>query len=126
MTRYRYNHQVTPPAPFVYVTLRSPDTAQVSGELPAQLDTGASRTVIPWAALEDLGLIELDQISNIGVGGHVTTMPTFLVQLEIRQLRALTLEIVAIKEEPYVLLGRDVLNNYRIVLDGPQLRLEIN
>ena len=27
--------------------------------------------------------------------------------------------------EPYVLLGRDVLNDYRVVLDRPQLRLEI-
>lgn len=30
------------------------------------------------------------------------------------------------KKEPHLLLGRDVLNAYRILLDGPQLALEID
>src|SRR5262249_37007840 len=74
----------------------------------------------------DLDLIELDQIPIEGVGGHITSMPTFLVQLEIRQPHAVRVEVVANKQEPYVLLGRDVMNHYHIVLYGPRLRLEID
>jgi hypothetical protein len=29
-------------------------------------------------------------------------------------------------DEPWVLLGRDVLNSHRLVLDGPQLILELD
>jgi len=125
MIRYRYNQQVTPPAPFVYVTVRSPEQAHVTGELPAQLDSAASKSVIPWNLIEDLELIELDQILIEGVGGHITSMPSFLVELEIRQLHPVHVEVVANKDEPYVLLGRDIMNHYHIVLDGPRLQLEI-
>jgi hypothetical protein len=38
----------------------------------------------------------------------------------------LVLVRVALGEwEPYILLGRDVLNAYRVLLDGPQTFLEI-
>lgn len=126
MTRYQYARQVTPPAPFVYVAVRTCDAGQELGDLPAQLDTGASRTVIPWRVVEHLGLVPLDQISVEGVGGHRVSMPTFLVQIQIRPLQPVTVEVAAHKDEPFVLLGRDVLNHFRIVLDGPQLTLEIS
>jgi hypothetical protein len=35
-----------------------------------------------------------------------------------------TVEVLA-ADEPYVLLGRDILNRYRVVLDGPKQKLEI-
>jgi hypothetical protein len=34
-------------------------------------------------------------------------------------------KVLASLEEPYVLLGRDVLNHFRITLDGPNLVLDI-
>ena len=33
--------------------------------------------------------------------------------------------VAACHTEPYILLGRDVLNGFRIVLDGPALRIEL-
>jgi hypothetical protein len=48
-----------------------------------------------------------------------------LVQVEIRQLQPLTIEAFRCDGEPYLLLGRDVLNRYRLVLDVPQLALEM-
>ncbi len=36
-----------------------------------------------------------------------------------------TIEVVASPGESWVLLGRDVLNSYRALLDGPQLAVEI-
>jgi hypothetical protein len=35
------------------------------------------------------------------------------------------LEVAASDGEIYALLGRDLLNHYRVVLDGPNLILEI-
>ena len=71
MIRYRYNQQVSPPAPFIHVTIRRPGDEVSFRVLPAQ-------------------------------------------------------EALANRDEPYILLGRDVLNSHRIVLDGPQLVLEID
>jgi len=52
-------------------------------------------------------------------------MPTYPLRLAIHDLSYITIEVVASSGESWVLLGRDVLNTYRLVLDGPRLGLEI-
>ncbi|CAN5760668.1 hypothetical protein BH23PLA1_BH23PLA1_34350 [soil metagenome] len=55
----------------------------------------------------------------------VKLVPTYLVELAIRGLPTQPVEVFAHAGEPYVLLGRDVLNQHRLLLDGPGLALEI-
>jgi hypothetical protein len=52
-------------------------------------------------------------------------MPSYPVQLAIHTLPALTVEVVASAGEPWALLGRDVMNAYRMLLEGPQSFVEI-
>jgi hypothetical protein len=106
--RYNYNRQLTPPAPA------------------AQLDTAADRSVVPWSIVEALRLPQLDELPALGFGGHLASVPTFLVELTVRSLMPVIVEAFASREEPYVLLGRDVLNHFRVVLDGPNLVLEMD
>ncbi len=125
MIRYSYNQQIAPPAPLVHVTIRSPHEETAVSETPGLLDTAADITVLPARVAEELHLIPLDEIPIGGFDGHVTWVPTFLVQLELRQCPPRMTRVVTSRDEPYVLLGRDVLNFHRVTLDGPQLRLEI-
>lgn len=126
MIRYQYNQQTTPPAPFVHVTLSCPETAQAMGDLPAQVDSAADRCVIPSRIVQALGLVPLDELPVAGFGGQVLLVPTYRVALALRGLPPMDIEVLAHPEEPYVLLGRDVLNRHRILLDGPQLTLTID
>jgi hypothetical protein len=52
-------------------------------------------------------------------------MPSYPVQMTIHSLAPQLLEVVASAGETWVLLGRDVLNAHRLLLDGPGLVLEI-
>jgi hypothetical protein len=61
-----------------------------------------------------------------GFGGQVLLVPTYLVELTIRGLPAQPAEGLAHAGEPFVLLGRDVLNHHRLTLDGPGLALEVD
>ncbi len=63
MTRYRYNQQLNPPAPFTHITLQAIGDGTVLTEVPAQLDTAADMTVIPASFVEQLRLAQLDSIS---------------------------------------------------------------
>jgi predicted aspartyl protease len=125
MIRYSYNQQLTPPAPFVHVTVRPPERGIAVSDLPALVDTAADITVIPARVAEELQLIPLDEVPIGGFDGRVSWVSTFLVQLELRQSTPKVIRVVASRDEPYVLLGRDVLNDHRVILDGPGLRLEI-
>src|SRR5437868_4599268 len=103
MTRYRYNEQVDPPAPFVHVTLQRPDGSKELPEKPGQLDIGANKTVIPSTAVDELGLVIVREIAALGFGGAVAKAPAFLVQLRIRGQKTVIVEVISSKDEPYIL-----------------------
>jgi predicted aspartyl protease len=125
MIRFKYTRQFNPPAPFVYVSLRCPVTGAAVHDLPAQVDTAADRTVIPGSLVEHLGLEYVDTINVAGLGAGILAVLAYRVELTIRALSPHQVVVVAQDEEPYVLLGRDVLNRYRRLFDGPSLALEI-
>jgi hypothetical protein len=126
MIRYRYNTQIEPPAPFIHVTLRSRGSDLELADVPAQLDPAADRTVIPGTFVDALNQIPLDEVPVSGYGGQVSFVTTYLLELRIQSFEPVALEVLAHAEEPYVLVGRDVLNRHRVVLDGPQQSLEIS
>jgi hypothetical protein len=125
MIRYLYTAQKDPPAPFVHVTLRNTTTGQELADLPAQVDHGADITVIPSRLADALVLPRVRLLPVKGFGEHSLQLPTVLVEITIRQLQPVPMEALLSPDEPYLILGRDLLNRYRIVLDGPQLALEI-
>ena len=53
-------------------------------------------------------------------------MTLYAALLGVHTLPQRLIEVVAHPDESWVLLGRDVLNGLRLVLDGPQLALEIS
>jgi hypothetical protein len=122
--RYRY-HPIQPPAPFVNVTLRHPTGTPEHRDVPAQIDSGADRSVFPEDLIRLMGLPQVGQLTIGGLGGLQHTMPLFAVLLGVHDLPAEPLEVIGSRGEPWILLGRDVLNAHRLLLDGPQLALEI-
>jgi predicted aspartyl protease len=61
--RYVYNRQVSPPAPYRHGVIDRIDGGARSSFIPALVDSGADRTVIPMAAVEDLGLLRAGTIA---------------------------------------------------------------
>jgi hypothetical protein len=125
MIRYSYNRQLVPPAPFIHVTLRCVESGRELGQVPAQIDTAADRTVLPGRCVQELSLLPLDELPIGGFGGQVLLLPTYRVQVSIHELAPVMIEAIAHADETYVLLGRDVLNQYQLLLNGPQLFLEL-
>jgi hypothetical protein len=125
MIRYAYTTFSGPPAPFVHVTVGDPNTGTVSVEVPAQIDSAADRTVIPGALIDALGLTQSGSLLVAGLGSVIQSCPTYIADVGIRSLPAVTVKVLRADGEPHVLLGRDVLNQFRILLDGPALALEM-
>lgn len=126
MVRYRYLTDFSPPAPFVHVVIGNPENGQATQEIPALLDVGADRTVVPLKIIEQLHFSPLRTLLVGGLGNEVQRLETFSATVQIRQGRPYAVEILGHANESYLLLGRDVLNQLRIVLDGPNQVLEID
>ena len=125
MVRCKYNEEQEPAAPFVYVTIAGIDGTTGEARVPAQVDSGASRTVIPLAVATDLGIQRVRELAIAGLGANVLMLLTFLLRLRVHDFEGLDIEVIADRSEPFVLLGRDVLNRYRCLLDGPAKALEM-
>jgi hypothetical protein len=126
MIPYGYNTQVNPPAPFVLVTLRNPMTGEERTGVPAQFDTAADRSVLPAALVGALGLEPTGSGLFQGFDGPIARKPLYGVLLGVHTFPPRLVEVLAHPDERWILLGRDVLNEIRCLLDGPSRRLEID
>lgn len=128
MFRYPYTTATfgSPPAPFVLLNIAAVGSDRWLTDIPALADTGADVTVVTAAVVAALGLEALDEVATIGLGGEVVGRSSHAVRLVVRDLPAVELEVVGSADWGYVILGRDVLNRYRVVFDGPNRRVEIS
>ncbi|MBA4186810.1 MAG: hypothetical protein C0467_02205 [Planctomycetaceae bacterium] len=122
---FRYVTAESPPAPYVLVSVGRPDGTTLLLDVPAKVDCGADRTVFPTQLATQLKLEEVERREFEGLGGQRVTMSIFHVLLTIRGCSAVQVAVAGNDSEPHILIGRDVLNLFRIVLDGPNAKLEI-
>jgi len=125
MIRYAYQESLDPPAPFVYVSLVHPTTGAALPSVPAQVDSAADRTVLPPRLVEALELRQLGERPVAGLGGEVGQLPLHGVRLGLHDLAPRFQAVFACEGERWVLLGRDVLNQFRVALNGPASAVEI-
>ena len=102
-----------------------PGNRQARPRFAAQVDPGADRTILPDVVVKALGLVEDGKLPFQGFAGEVVELPVFLVEIGVHDLPAVSVRAAHGEREPHILLGRDVLNSYRLFLDGPNLILEI-
>lgn len=119
----RYNAEdFEPPAPVAYVTLRNPITGTTLPNVPMLIDTGADTTLLPVDAVEKLG-VEADKDALFEVQGFSGEVKLVKVaHLELLFLNKKFSGDFLLVERQIGILGRNILNNLRIVLDGPNAR----
>ncbi|MCE9564101.1 MAG: retropepsin-like domain-containing protein [Planctomycetes bacterium] len=122
---FRYVESESPPAPYVLVSLGCLAGTTFLADVPAKVDSGADRTVIPTQLATQLKLDEIERRIFEGLGGQRVALAIFRVVLAIRGCTPVVVDTAGSHGEPHILLGRDVLNHFRITLDGPNAKLEI-
>jgi hypothetical protein len=93
--------------------------------MPAQLDTAADRTILPARLVADMQFAQDGLALFQGFGSELIQLPLYLVSLSIHDFAPVMIRGASAEHEQYILLGRDVLNRLRVLLDGPKLLLEI-
>jgi predicted aspartyl protease len=104
---------------------RPGDAADV-GPLPALLDTGADASLIPLQYLRRLRLKPVRQRWLRSQWGERRMVGIYHVELRVGDALHLPwVEVVGDELSEDTILGRNVLNQLRIFLDGPRSTLEI-
>jgi hypothetical protein len=110
-----------PPAPVASVTVRSPVSGRTASNVLLLIDSGADVSILPRAAIADL--IDDGQPSSTyeieAFDGARSTAS--VAQLEVLFLGKSFRGQFLILDAPHGYLGRNILNNISLLLDGPSL-----
>lgn len=90
----------------------------------ALIDTGANATAINARVAAGLRLQKVGEQRVSGAIGREVLRPFFVIDLDFIGHRYKS-HPAFLSDRPYIIIGRDILNDYRITLDGPRLRFSI-
>jgi predicted aspartyl protease len=120
-----YSHDYFPAFPVLTISLAPVQERVLVGPLIALIDTGADGTTIPLKYLIDMD-IPLDAPVRIrGPWGHSRSVKTFTVDIVINGVRFPNIEVVGDPLSEDILVGRNILNRFILLLDGPNRATDV-
>jgi len=121
---YQYDNQhYNPAAPVLPITVCAPGEGVKRVTTDALVDTGADITCVPGAIINALDAECASTYEVFGVNGvPIGFRDTYFLEFEIMATRKLV-EVIAVGDEP--ILGRNLINEFTLHLDGPNRKLSI-
>jgi len=119
----KYSLDYSPPAPSIKVRFSSP-TSTNSMEIEAKIDSGADITVLPQNVVRELRLIPAGRVTVSSFDGQEERKYTYFLNLHFGNFKFSMVEVVGAKRRD-ALLGRDVLNLLKTILDGKTMNFEL-
>lgn len=120
-----YDSSYNPSMPVVEVVLTNPETGQRSETLSAIIDSGADSSIIPEQNLRSIGLSPIRKVRMQGVTRISSYVNEYLVQMEFGPFQLSLVDVLAQKDAPEAIIGRDVLNHFIVTLNGLAASVEI-
>lgn len=122
-----YDASYNPSMPSVSASISRDDTNIDEGRPTTFIvDSGADITLIPVRILKDIGAKKRSKRQMIGVSGVAITVDMYVVVLKLGKSHPLHLEVIGAAGDTEPILGRDVLNQYAVLLNGPGQTVEVS
>lgn len=119
-----------PPAPVLPVKLSAPREPAREERWPALVDTGADFTLVPLSWLLRVDAPEARWVYLRGLWGEQRQVTLYLVDLHLDIGVLAGVEVAGIEDEETpedqeIVLGRNILNQLVLLLDGPQKQTDV-
>lgn len=121
---FNYNSEYDPPAPVVDITVRKTGQTDKGVSLSALIDSGADATMLPFMILQTVEARYVETRQMRGVTGVAQTVDLYIITIEIGQQTVPAIRAIATLDNEAI-IGRDVLNQLVITLNGPAEITEI-
>ncbi len=115
---YPYSQDYHPPMPMVEIELSAPGRAQTEKLSTALIDSGSDGTLIPEDLLEKIGARCVGDAQIRGISGDSYPVAIYLANLRLGPYVISAVRVVAVPENAEIILGRNVLNQLVVTLDG--------
>ena len=125
MMTFPYDETYDPAAPVCQINLSVASTG-LSVSLPAIIDTGADATIVPLGYLRQIGARRVFEAGLRSQWGERRRVYLYLIDLRLGEFTLPGVYVVGDDRGDEVVLGRDVLNRLRLLLDGPKRVSEVS
>ena len=119
-----YDKSFKPPAVVIDIKIVKP-VEEREKMLRAIVDTGASLSVIPETVVDELQLIPQTSVNAKAYDGTRKEVDGYYTDIVIGENRFETIKVVTTKQE-HALIGRDIINNFTLILKGKEEIFQIN
>lgn len=124
MTTFPYDQSYNPAAPTCQITLSIASSGR-RVNLIAMIDTGADASIVPIDSLRHIGARRVFEASLRSQWGERRRVYLYLVDLLVENLTLPGVYVVGDELGNEVILGRNVLNRLRLLLDGPAQIMQV-
>lgn len=122
---YAYSTDYTPSMPVVDVTLEAPHSGNAAGPTVGLVDSGADGTLVPVDLLEEIGAISVASGRLTSLWEESRSVYIYLVKMEVGPCILPSIRVAGVPSGTKVILGRNVLNQISLTLNGPAEVIEI-
>lgn len=123
--KHRYSQAHFPPAPLCQVRFGTPEEMRFTQPVEGMVDTGADMTIAPLALMRNIGAT-VGGLQSIGSQwGEARSVRMYIVDVEVEGVNFPRIWVVGDERGQEVVLGRNLLNRMKILLDGPAEEIEI-
>jgi predicted aspartyl protease len=119
-----FSFALNPPIPALEIRLLNPVTGKQSAYQHAYIDTGSDSTVVSIDLLAQIQAAANREEIVYGLWGGQQSVPLYNIDILIDTYRLENVVVIG-SEEPEILLGRNVTNQLRLLLDGPTETVEL-
>ncbi len=107
------------PSPEASITILNPSHNLQNTEVTAIFDSGAVMTCIPESQVEQLGTLHYSSKNVRGANNTTFERRTYIVNIQLENHLFTNIEVIALPKN-YALIGRDILNQYKVTFNAPQ------
>ena len=126
MTTHSYSEERNPASPIIPIkisTVLEPDKVY---DKTALLDTGSDVSCIPLKIAKELGMNPSSYEPLEGVSGKISELPIYDLNIIFNGKTYSNHIIYGFADEDYLLIGRDIMNEFHICFDGINLNVNIH
>ncbi len=117
MFDYRRENNWNYAAPECQIEVQNP-SKPLSKNCMVIVDSGADMTCVPESIISELGNLSKSKVIMRNANGDTVEKDTFVINIQISNYEFSQIEVIPIPKK-HGLLGRDIINKYKISLNAP-------
>lgn len=126
IAQFDYSTIYDPAAPVMEMTIGAVEGGGVPRRITALVDSGADGTMIPIDVLQAVGATFVERRSMRGVTGDAIRVNLYAIAVQIGSHPIYGVRAVAIPSGGEAIIGRDVLNQLIVTLNGLAYSVEVS